>query len=218
MAKKANNPAKLISAARRRLIEGAAVVGYASANAFEGGVTLAKAIGPHKQALADAGVQYQAGYVARSLFADKAYQRKWGNYDDAARIEAGLIIMGRATPESTKADRRSELEHKACRAAAVSWSGCKSRAGVVEKTTRKPRVPSSGLSKNAQLVVPVDLVKASPKLASKSAANDYFATACAALLATVDKNAKHVMPQISSALTDLRLALVAAGVMEAPAK
>jgi hypothetical protein len=65
--------------------------------------------------------------------------------------------------------------------------------------------------------VPVDLVKASPTLKDKPAANDYFATACAALLATVNKNAKKIDPRISSAVSDFHSAMKAAGFITAAA-
>ena len=201
-----NKSAKL-SAKQRDLIAGAAMVGYQTANAFEAGVALARSIGAHKQALADAGVRYQAGYVARSLFSLPAYAKRWGNMTDAQRIEAAAEIMARPTPDSTKPNRRSEVEHKACRAASVSWHGCKSKAGVI---TVKPRKPRPASNKPDAKPVPVDLVKASPTLKTKGAVNDHFATAVAALLATVNKNAKLIDPRLSTAVADFKAAVDAA--------
>jgi hypothetical protein len=131
----------------------------------------------------------------------------------AAADRSGAEIYGKPYPESSKPNRRTELEHKACRAADVSLATAKRRAGLIaeKKGGRKPRPSSNAPSK----AVPVDLVKASPTLKDKVAANDYFATACAALLATVNKNAKKVDPRISSAVSDFHAAMKAAGFVAA---
>jgi hypothetical protein len=124
--------------------------------------------------------------------------RSVGTISTSRQCEAAGEIIAKATPDSSKPDRRTELEHKAVRAADVSWAKVKREAGIeaTKKGNRKPRTGSTGN------VPPVDLVKASPKLATKEAANDYFGTAAAALLATVDKNAKLVDPRLSSAVSD----------------
>lgn len=214
--KKAKKKTARISAKLQGLIAGAASIGYQTQGAFAAGVGLAKAIGgKNRVALADAGVQYVAGYVVRYLEDQPAYMRRVGNMSQTQRFTDAVEIIGKPEAGSSKPNRRTELEQRAVRAGQTSWSGCKRRAGLVAERNggRKPR-PSA----NASKPVPVDLVKASPKLASKKAANDYFATACAALLVTVDKNAKLIAPQISSALTDLRAAFVSAGIMDAPSK
>jgi hypothetical protein len=208
---KKTNKAPTLNAKQRDLIASAAAVGYGVMGGFASGIALAKAIGnKSKQALVDAGLQYKAGYIVRYLEDVPGYAKRVGNMSQAMRFEDALSIYAKPAPTTAKPNRRTDLEHKACRAADVSWHGCKARAGLIVKVARKPRPASAGLSKNAQLAkVPVDLVKASPKLTTKVAANDYFATAAAALLATVDKNAKHIAPQLSSAVSDFKAAVTA---------
>ena len=230
----ANKKAKraTISAKLRDLIASASGVGFASANAFEAGVQLARdavkalprGTSPNKaQAMIDLGLAYKAGYIARRLKGEKAFEKRWGNYSDAQMIEEAKAIYAKPYPDSSKPNRRTELEHKACRAADTSWTTCKTRAGIVSERKgaggRKPR-PSANKGK----APPVDLVKAAPKFDAayckahsvdtpKAAANDYFATAAAALLATVNKNAKQVDPRLSSAVTDFHGALKAIGLI-----
>lgn len=213
MKKKAKSAAKPISAKLRELIGTAAAIGFDVATGYQRAVSLARAIGSkNRLALVEAGLQYKAGYVARYLGDQPAFAKRWHNMGQDERIAESLDIYGRPYPESSKGNRRTALEHKACRAADVSWNTAKRRAGLIaeKKGGRKPR-PAA----NASKPVPVDLVKASPKLPNKTAANDYFATAAAALLATVDKNAKHVAPQVSSAVSDFVTALRTAGIMPA---
>jgi hypothetical protein len=208
---------KPLSDALQALVTTVATCGFSTANAYVECVVAVQSIvsgtrpgSPRNRALEAAALGYKAGYVARSLLVDPAYAKRWGNMSVAQQIEAGAEIIARAAPQSSKDDRRTDQEHKACRAADVSWFKVKERAGLAEpkknKGNRKPRP-----GKNAPKAPPVDLVKASPKLATKQAANDYFGTAAAALLATVDKNAKLVDPRISTAvhtfLTDVKAAL-----------
>lgn len=204
---------RALSATLKALVASAASVGMNVANGYAEAVTLFRSIGTKsKVALADAGLNYKAGYVARYLSDTPAIAKRWGNMGDPERIEAAREIYGKPYPESSKANRRTELEHRACRAADVSLAAAKRRAGLIaeKKGGRKPR-PAA----NPPKAVPVDLVKASPTLKSKEAANDYFATACAALLATVNKNAKRIDPRLSSAVTDFHAALKAIGLIAA---
>jgi hypothetical protein len=213
----AKSNAKPLSDALQGLVTTVATCGFSTANAYADCVAAVASIikgtrpgSPRNRALEAAALGYKSGYVARSLLAMDAYAKRWGNMTMAQQIEAGAEIIARAAPTSSKADRRTEEEHKACRAADVSWFKVKERAGLAEpkknKGGRKPRTGS-----NPPSAPPVDLVKASPKLANKEAANDYFGTAAAALLATVDKNAKLVDPRISTAvhtfLTEVKAAL-----------
>lgn len=223
-AKKAANRArkqvrkqKALTDAIQALVTTVATCGFSTANAYAECVTAVQSIvaatrvgSPRNRAMEAAALGYKAGYVARSLLADPAYVKRWGNMSVVQQIEEGTTIIGRAAPTSKQDDRRTEQEHKACRAADVSWYKVRERAGLTEpkknKGNRKPR-PGANPAK----APPVDLVKASPKLASKQAANDYFGTAAAALLATVDKNARLVDPRISTAvhtfLTSVKAAL-----------
>lgn len=209
--KKKLRPAR-ISAKLNAFVESAAAIGFNAATGYAAAVELVTAVKASAKALEQAGEQYKRGYVARSLLATAAYAKRWHNLDQAGQFEAAGEIIAKATPDSSKPDRRTELEHKACRAADTSWSSVKRAAGIAPKKKggRKPRPSSNAPSK----AVPVDLVKASPALPNKEAANDYFATACAALLATVNKNAKHIDPRLSSAVSDFHSALKAMGLIE----
>jgi hypothetical protein len=221
MTKKASKAAKkALNVKLAALVNGAADIGYNVSGAFEGGVTLARSLAKSKIALDAAGRQYKAGYIVRNLEAEPTIAKRWGNMPLAQRIDAALSIMDKPTPDSTKPGRRTEREHKAVRAADVSWAGCKRRAGIGatkagNASKRKPR-PSA----NAP-TVKVDLVKASPRFTKDMAkqqgkdtvrevANDYFATSAAALLATVNKNALIVSPALSSAVADFKAAVDAA--------
>jgi hypothetical protein len=209
-AKKKN--VRALSATLKTLVASAAAVGMNVAGGYADAVNLFKRIGTKsKVALADAGLNYKAGYVARYLSDTPAIAKRWDNMGDAQRIDAAKEIYGKPYPESSKPNRRTELEHRACRAADVSLATAKRRAGLIaeKKGGRKPR-PSSNAPAKA---VPVDLVKASPTLKTKEAANDYFATACAALLATVNKNAKRIDPRLSTAVSDFHAACKAMGLL-----
>jgi hypothetical protein len=203
---------KAITAAKRRLIASAASLGHGVAGGYQAAVDALKSFTlDDKGALADFGVQYKAGYMVRYFEANMPrYLKRVGNMDLALRVEDALTIYAKPAPDTTKANRRTDLEHKACRAADVSWNTVKARAGLAKPKTRKPRpavVPANP--------VPVDLVKASPKLATKEAVNDHFATAAAALLATVNVNAKRVSPQLSSLIEDFHQGCIKLGLIKA---
>lgn len=204
--------ARALSASMKALVASAASVGMNVAGGYADAVALFKKIGTKsKVALNEAGLNYKAGYVARYLKESSAYAKRWDNLGELQLVDAATEIYGKPYPESSKANRRTELEHKACRAADVSLATAKRRAGLIaeKKGGRKPRPASNTPAKG----VPVDLVKASPTLKTKEAANDYFATACAALLTTVNKNAKRIDPRLSSAVTDFHDALKAMGLI-----
>ena len=205
--------AKVLSAKLKGLVASAAGIGFNVATGYSEAVALFRSIGTKsKDALNQAGLNYKAGYVARYMSDTPAIAKRWGNMDDAARIDAARDIYAKPYPESSKPNRRTELEHRACRAADVSLAAAKRRAGLVAVKTggRRPR-PSANAPSRA---IPVDLVKASPNLKTKEAANDYFATACAALLTTVNKNAKRIDPRLSSAVSDFHSALKAIGLIK----
>jgi hypothetical protein len=203
-----------ISEKLRSLIASAVTIGFNVATGYSEAVSLFRAIGTkNRVALADAGMNYKCGYVARYLSDIPAMQKRWGNLNDEQLIAEARDIYAKPYPESSKPNRRTELEHKACRAADVSLATAKRRAGLIaeKKGGRKPRPASN----KADKAVPVDLVKTSPVLKTKAAANDYFATAAAALLATVNKNAKNITPRISTAVQELHAAMVAEGLIKA---
>lgn len=217
--KKVTAAAKALSVTLQGLVATVATCGFDSANVYALCVsTVAEIVkatrpgSPRNRALEAAALGYKSGYIARSLLVDPAYAKRWGNMSQLQQIEAGTEIIGRAAPTSSKDDRRTDQEHKACRAADVSWVRIREAAGIKSANARTAsRKPRPG--KTEANPVPVDLVKASPKLATKAAANDYFGTAAAALLATVDKNAKMVDPRISSAVSDFLAAVkVALGI------
>ena len=198
--------------AQKSAIESATSVGMDMANGFQRAVAMFKTVAVSKAALQLVAANYRVGYVA--VYLKERYAKRWGNMTPEMMLDEARAIIAKPTPDSTKANRRTELEHKACRAADASISTAKRAAGILAEKAggRKPR-PASKATSTAK-APPVDLVKASPTLKDKPAANDYFATACAALLATVNKNAKKVDPKISSAVSDFHAAMKAAGFIQ----
>lgn len=211
--------AKKLNAKMAALVTSATSIGYNVADGFSSAVVLFRSIGAaNERAVKEAGANYVVGYVTRYLSDVPAYAKRWGNMGPVERLDAARDIIAKPTPESAKAGRRTELEHKAVRAAATSLSTAKRRAGIVADPAKNPdknkkRAPRTG--SNEPAAPPVDLVKASPTLKDKEAVNDYFATACAALLTTVNKNAKKVDPRISSAVEDFHAAMKLAGFIPA---
>lgn len=166
-----------------------------------------------KEALIQFGLQYKAGYMAAYFAANlPGWAKRKGNQPPEVIAEEMAAIYSKPYPSSTKPNRRTELEHKACRAADVSWSGAKSSAGLSNPQKRKPR-PSA----NKTPEPPRELVAATPKLGTKTAVNDHFSTAVAALMTTVNANARFVSPGISSAIQDAYAAFVKLGLIK-PAK
>lgn len=215
--KTAKTAAKAVSPKLEAMIAGTAAIAYGVAGGFEDAVTHVRSAAKllpkganvlTHPAMARLFSEYRAGHVARRLMGEASFAKRWGNYGPEQAVAAAKEVIAK-DPKN-----RGTVGHLACRAADTSLVLVRRRAGLQATKAgntgpRKPRtstVPSGN-------VPPVDLVKTSPKLASKAAVNDYYATACAALLATVDKNAKHTLPQISSAVTDFAAALRAAGVM-----
>lgn len=184
---------------------------------------------PRNRALEAAALGYRAGYVACNLLRDDDYAKRWGNMSQLQQIEEATRIIGmRAAKAETRPDGttiylpdskqpdgyRNAREHKAVRASDVSWLKVREATGLKAKKAKQSRAPRTGSTEATP--PPVDLVKASPTLATREAANDYFGTAAAALLATVDKNVKAgrgnpIDPRISTAvhnfLTEVKAAL-----------
>lgn len=199
-----------------KAITGAASLGYGVAGGFQAAVSGLKGFtlqDRDKAALADFGLQYKAGYMVRYAEANMpSYAKRVGNQPLPIRVDGMLEVYGKPYPQSAKPNRRTEAEHKMCRAADVSWNAVRARAGLAKpKAPRKPRTTVVAPEP------PRDLITSCPKLADKAAANDHFATAAAALLATVNGNARKVVPQISSAVQDLYTVMVDLGLIK-PAK
>lgn len=205
----ANKTSITLSVTIKRLVAGASIIGYGSANAFEAGVKLAAGIGKSTPGLKAAGKEYQVGYVAAYLEARETAKAR-RNIDRDARIEEARTICERPGATSTAADRRTTLQEKACAAARVSWTGCKERAGVkAEATNRKPRATKGNVK-----TLPVK-VSADPKnLPVAKAANDvhgFLAQQGAMMLAYVNKNAKLASNADKSAVADFLAALKKGG-------
>lgn len=196
-----------VTSNQKLLIAGAFALGRTCRGGFNAGVTglnaivatldlkKVKKVGEHP-AVIEFGLGFKAGYIVEYLTDFDDYLQRIGNFNDEQLWDDARMIYGRAYPTSSKPDRRTALEHKACRASDVSWHGVKVSAGV---TIPKKRAANR---KQTTKAPPVDMVVASPAFKNKAAANDYFATAAVALLATVDKNAKKISPQLSSAVSD----------------
>lgn len=187
----------------------------ASVNAVLAIVKATRPGSPRNRALEAAYLGYQAGYVANSLLADPAYAKKWGNLSPTQLIEEGTEILGRGAPTSIRDDRRTEQEHKACRAASVSLVRVKERAGLKDdtkrKASRKPR-PSANPPEP-----PRDLIAASPKFVNDNEARDYWRNAFAALMTTTEVNrhgkagvkreVSHVTFLVQSIIADAKAAI-----------
>jgi hypothetical protein len=213
--KKAAAPAKRpVSPKQRKAIGLAYASGFSARATFEEAVkALSVFTIADKEALIEFGLQYKAGNMA-AYFASNVpgWKARKGNQSPELIAESMLAIYAKPYPESTKPNRRTDAEHKACRAADQSWSSVKIRAGLADPKKRKPR-PSA----NKAPEPPRELVAATPKLATKEAVNDHFATAFAALLGTVNVNARRVSPQLSSIVQDAYSAMVKLGLIK-PAK
>ena len=220
--KKAKAANARISAALNALIASASTIGFATSGAFEDAVQLVRnalkalprGANPLKhQGMIDLGLAYKAGYIARRLKSESAFAKRWGNYDDAQCIEEAATIYAKPGFESGKPNRRSEVEHKACRAADTSFTKVRERAGLVSERKgaggRKPR-PSSNKKEPAR-----DMLFASPKLANDNEAREYFRTALAALMTTTEvnrqngakKEVKHVAFLVQSIIQDAKAAI-----------
>lgn len=202
------------------LVSSVAQCGLNASQAFSSSVRGLQAIvaatrkgSQRNRALEAAYLGYQAGYVADSLLSDPAYAKRWGNLSPTQLIEEGTAILKRAAPTSKKEDRRTEQEHKACRAASVSLVRVKERAGLKDatarKNSRKPR-PSANTPEP-----PREALFASPKLANDNEARDYFRNAFAALMTTTEvnrqtgikKEVKHVAFIVQSIIADAKAAI-----------
>jgi hypothetical protein len=219
----------------RALISSASVIGFVVADSFGEALTLVESIitetkgkvALRDKALNAAQANYVPGYVARSLLRLPDYRSRWDNLTQDQQIDMGKDICAKSHPTTKKAkpeERRTDNEHKACRAADESWRALKRKAGIEGDKAKDPkknsRAPRAG-SNPPPPPPPVDLVKASPKIDKayaeragvktvKEAVNDYYATAAAALLAFTNKNARNVIPQLSSATADFHAAVKAA--------
>lgn len=232
-----SNKAKPVTASKafKTLLASAASVGFNAAGAFETAVDLfakavklmPKGVSPLKyQPMVDLGNSYQAGHIARRLLSVPGYAKRWGNMDEVQKIEAAAAILAAPAfkPGEVTPGMRTELEHKACRAASKSLTLIRERAGIIsERKGAGGRAPRTSTTETTP--PPVDLVKAAPKFDSayqkahgfdsaKAAANDYFATAAAALMVCQKKNARNIPPAVSSALEDFHAALVKAGLIK----
>lgn len=216
MTKKAKaKTAKALSTKLADLVAGAATIGFSVAGGFASAVSLFTAVKGSTRALSEASAEYVRGYVAASLLTDPAYAKRWHNLDDAGLFDAAGDIIAKTPPNASKPDSRTTAEHLAVRAGQTSLSTAKRKAGIAPKKGggRKPR-PAT-VPANDESPVPIDMVTATPTLATREEANDYFVNAIAALLVTCDKNIKAgdknpILPQVSSALSDCRKALAAA--------
>lgn len=224
------------------LVNAAQATGYNIATGFRTAVAALKVCKASKVALEAYGARYCVGYVAASLFSLPAYAERWGNMTDEQRGKEAQTIIDRKPPKTEeKPDgkrvslpdaqqpdgHRLDIEHKAVRAAQTSLSTAKRNAGIepTKAGGRAPR-PSSTEPKLNGAAAPVDLVKAAPKFdkdyaaehdceTPRDAANDYFRTAAAALLTTVNRNVgkgktNPIDPKVSTAVADFHAAIMAA--------
>jgi hypothetical protein len=139
-------------------------------------------------------------------------QSRWGNLDRAGRIEAALAILDLPSPDSSKPERRTKLEHVMVRAADSAISTARKNAGIAPKKAggRKPKAPANPPEITAS-VGPV-------KFANDDDARDYFRNVMAALVQSAEINqqtgsaklVKGVAFRVQSILIDARKAVEAA--------
>jgi hypothetical protein len=219
---KATKAAPRINAKLSALIATASTVGFLASGAFEDAVQLVrdavkalpKGASPLKhQAMIDLGLAYKSGYIARRLSGEPLFVKRWGNYSDEQKMAEALAIYAKPGFESGKPNRRTELEHAACRSADTSYSKARVRAGVITERKgaggRKPR-PASNVKEPAR-----DLLAVSPKFDNDNEARDYFRSAFAALLTTTEvnrqtgrkKEVKHIAFVVQSIIQDAKAAI-----------
>lgn len=206
---------KAVTAAQKKLIGNAYALGFTAAASFEDAVAILRKFRPDdEEALRLFGISFKAGYVVKYCLANVPnIRRRWGNMGDAELREAGEAIYAKPYPESTKPNRRTDVEHKACRAADVSWSSAKRRAGLTQPSKRKPRPAANKAANDA----PRSFVFVSPKFKTKAAANEHYGMAAAALLQGCNVNsALKLSPQLTSAVETFHAALKALGIIPAP--
>lgn len=202
-------------------------IGYHNADSHGRAVDAAKFCKSSKRALEQFSANYVCGYVAASLV--RQGLASWGNLPVSEQVENARSIVNLKPakksgdtflPDCDQPDGyRTERQHKAVRAGQTSLASVLRAAGIAAKKGggRAPRPSTTEPEGN---LPPVDLVKAAPELKTRDAANEYFATAAAALLATVNKNVKAgrgnpILPAVSTAVQTFREALIAAGLMAA---
>lgn len=208
-----------INAKLATLIATAGDVGFTASGAFENAVELVRAAvkalpkdaSPLKhQGMIDLGLQYKGGFIARNLLAEPAIAKRWGNMGVPEMIVEALEVYAKPGFESGKPNRRTEREHKACRAADTSFSKIRERAGVISE--RKGAGGRAPRTSTVPAEPPRDALFASPKLANDNDAREYFRSAFAALLTTtevnrqtgVKKEVKHVAFVVQSIIADAK--------------
>lgn len=219
---KAKSAAPRISAALTSLIASAASIGFAASGAFENAVVLVrnavkalpKGASPLKhQGMIDLGLAYKSGFIARNLMSEPSIAKRWGNMGEAEMCAAALEVYAKPGFESGKPNRRTEREHKACRAADTSFTKIRERAGIVSE--RKGAGGRAPRTSTVPAEPPVNALFASPKLANDNDAREYYRSAFAALLTSTEvnlqtgikKDVKHVVFLVQSIIGDAKAAI-----------
>jgi hypothetical protein len=209
------------SATVTALITSAAGLGYDLNSGFESAVESARKLAPrnflslteeqrkaYQPVIRDYGIQFKAGHLLRYL-ESRGYERRFGNMDRAMRVEECIRIFDKATPEAEKTNRRTDLEHKGCKAADNAWTRVKDAAGLKAPPVKRPARPSQANAKGKadNTNRPVDIRLAAPTLASANDAWKFYDNASAALLTATNKNAKSVPIAVKTAVQDFRKAI-----------
>jgi hypothetical protein len=155
----------------------------------------------------DFGEQYKAGHVVAYL--EPHYgSKRWGNMERAQRVESAIEIMGKAEPTSERSNRRTELEHKAVKAAQSAWSHLKGEAGLKPQTASKTN--RKGASKRRAVgdekAVPAARLMA-PHFVAPIDAVKFYENLAADLLKAVNSNAMATPIALKSAVQDFRAAV-----------
>jgi hypothetical protein len=166
---------------------------------------------PFTEYVRDFGLEYQSAHVARYLeLRSRSYGNRWGNYDVSQKIAAGREVLEKAEPSSEKANRRTELEQSAVKAAQNRWKYVKEQAGLKPMPLARPKTganlaPAAGTAKE----VPSGHVTM-PKFTAPIDAVEFFDRLSREVLSGVNANALATPIAIKSAVQDFRKAIRAA--------
>lgn len=202
------------------LISSAANLGYAFSGGFEAAVASAHKLVPSNYLglseeqrkvfaaqIRDFGIQFKAGHLLKYLEL-RGYNKRFGNMDHAQKIAACVEIFDAAPPESDKNNRRTETEHKGCRAADNAWTRVRDAAGLKPPAQKRKPLRRAAGDEKGKGTAPVALTNLQPlKFAASSDALEAFKAIAANLHRLVNGNVLTIPPQLRSAAQDFEAAV-----------
>jgi hypothetical protein len=134
--------------------------------------------------------------------------KRWGNMERAQRVDSAIEIMGKAEPTSERSNRRTELEHKAVKAAQSAWSHLKGEAGLKPQTASKTNRKGASKRRAAGDEVAVRAARlTAPHFVAPIDAVKFYENLAADLLKAVNSNAMATPIALKSAVQDFRAAV-----------